>query len=313
MLSFRRVSPSVPMLVAALVVFGLPGCSGGGALPAAHVRPSWWRAAPPTASLDVYVTEIDGAGQGTLFDFGPQNKRDRPARCTMKPPAFVIGIGADASGDVYLPDIPEETLIDVYAPHCGKQIATMTDRFGAPIGIAKAGSTIFVQDGVGVDVCTLSSCTTHLSDPSIGQLTGSAVDAAGDVWGVGYGSSGISLVVWRHAHMPGHAFAGFTKSGSAGDIMVDDRGRVVEVETHFSQAYVFACDLETFACSRQRTVTLHGTSNFASMNGAQTDVQITDSEYDSVDVYAYPSFAYEYSYDAGLHQGYTPSGIAQVP
>jgi hypothetical protein len=39
---------------------------------------------------------------------------------------------------------------------------------------------------------------------------------------------------------------------------------------------------------------------------------LTDSTFETVDVYAYPSFSYEYSYDRGLRSGYTPMGIAQT-
>jgi len=57
---------------------------------------------------------------------------------------------------------------------------------------------------------------------------------------------------------------------------------------------------------------LRGGSSSGALNAANTDVEVTDVTRASVDVYSYPAFEYEYSYDSGLSSRYAQMGIVQV-
>jgi len=293
----------------------LSGCGastnayGGGS--SSPVHPAWWRSAPDSVAKNVYVTQESGSGAARLFAFGPQNKNNSAPICTMSAPNGVVDIGADASGDVYVPDIARGN-VRIIAPNCGAVIGRIHDQFGGPIGVVVQPPAIYIADGSGVDVCSRSGCTSHLTDPSIVQLSSAAADGLGDVWGAGYGSSGISLVVWQNAKMPGHVVSGYIESDTPGDIMFDNTGDLVTVDSHFGQAYRFKCQLVYFACTQLVKINLHGASNFGALNGANSDIQVTDFQNSSVDVYSYPNFRYEYSYDAGFN-GDAVEGIAQVP
>ena len=294
------------------LTFLLPGCSAAtySAGPST-IHPSWWRNGPDSVAKDVYVTQESGSGAARLFEFGPQNRNNSAPLCTMNAPNGVVDIGADASGDLYLPDIARSN-VRIIAPNCGAVIGRIHDQFGTPFGVVIRPPAIYIADGDGVDVCSRSGCASHLSDPSITQLSSAAADGLGNVWGTGYGSSGISLVVWQSARMPGHVVTGYIESPSPGDIMFDNAGYLVTIDSHFGQAYRFKCQLGYFACTQLMKIDLHGASNFGALNGIDSDIQVTDFTYSSVDVYSYPNFQYEYSYDAGFN-GDAVEGIAQVP
>lgn len=293
----------------------LVGCGGGspGAFSVTQppANPASMRLGPTLAAKDVYVTQESGSGAARLFEFGPQNRSDSKPICTRQAPNGVVDIAADPAGDLYLPDIAQSK-VKVFAPACGPLVGTIHDPYGGPIGVIIQGATIYLADGVGVGVCSMHGCTSHLSSPAITQLSSAAVDLRGDVWGAGYGASGITLVVWQGAKMPGHVVSGYIESGTPGDIMFDNADDLVTVDTFFSKAYRFECQLAYFSCTQLVSIDLHGRSNFGALNGTNSDIQVSDLQFDSVDVYSYPNFAYEYSYDASFNNT-AVEGIAQVP
>ncbi|MBV8066967.1 MAG: hypothetical protein JO113_03240, partial [Candidatus Eremiobacteraeota bacterium] len=87
----------------------------------------------------------------------------------------------------------------------------------------------------------------------------------------------------------------------------------ISLQTLFSHVYLYQCDAATAECNNTKTITLHSGSLYGSLNATNTDYQATDYRGDSVDVYAYPSFAYEYSYSRGLTKNASAQGLAQTP
>ncbi len=106
----------------------------------------------------------------------------------------------------------ETNIVNVYAPDCGKLIASLNDPYGNPSGAAVRGGTFYVEDLDGsIPVCTLSGCTSELTNPSIRSGSGGsvAVDSFGNVWAAVYDQTfRIALVVWPHAKMPGRVVTG---------------------------------------------------------------------------------------------------------
>jgi hypothetical protein len=311
----------------------LSGCAGSGAEPAARLptlpnaaqtvraHPTWWREAPATVKEAVYVSNFTGPGTNVILGFGPQNRKNKLPECTVPGQMDVFGIASDASGNVYVPTFAGATnIVNVYAPGCGKLIARVNDPYGNPSGAAVRdstsvrGSTFYVEDLDGsVPVCTLSGCSSELTDPSIasGSASSVAVDSFGNVWASYYNQSfAIALIVWPGAKMPGHIVSGYVNTAKPGGIDFDKRDNLIAVDSVMVRTYT--CKARGATCTSTGSFPLQGTSLFGALNRSNTDFQVTDQEHGSVDVYAYPGFSYQYSYNRGSNGGLAPMGITQT-
>ena len=248
-----------------------------------------------------------------VFGFKPSNKADLPPLCSIGSQNFDdTQIGADSAGNLYLPNA-ETSVIGVYSPNCGQLVRGITDPYGSPVDVTVHGGIIYAAGGQTVAICTTSGCSSALTDPSILQLETTAVDSKGNVWASYYNHSGaIELIVWPHGKMPGRVASGYVNANTPGDLIFDKNDTLVSVQTRFTHAYVYHCNAATAACTNSATFSLHGGSLFGALNARNTNVQISDYENGAVDVYAYPSFTYEYSYSRGFMPNYSVEGIVQT-
>lgn len=265
--------------------------------------------------IKVYVTQANGASDGFVYGYTGNNKANRSPACTLKGQKFDHSqIAVDASGNVYLPNI-ETGRIDVYAPDCGSRLASVTDPYGADVDVTVGNDGTFF--GVGnshVSVCTTSGCASELADPSILQLETAAVDAFGNVWATYYSQKGApSLIVWPNGSMPGKPVSGYVNTNTPGDLSFDNTGNLISVQTLFAHVFVYRCSETKATCTNTRTVTLRSGALFGSLNASNRDFQVSDYANNKVDVYSYPAFAFLYSYNRGLKEGYSTQGIAQKP
>ena len=310
-----------PFLGAVLAI-ALAGCAAGpnprqitsGVPNEATVHRMWWREAPDSVQRGVYVTETNSAGANLVFEYGPHNRLNNPPRCQIPGQNDVTDIGSDAAGNVYLPNGAVHRVY-VRAPGCGPLVGSVDDPFGFPVGVAVHGSTFYVPNtSANVAVCTLSGCASELTDPSLRQVQNATVDSSGNVWATYYAQNfAISLIVWPRGAMPGRVMSGYDGTVVPGNISFDQLGTLISLDSEFTQVHTFKCVVRTATCTKKGDVTLHGKVFFGALNAANTNFQVTNLADDSIDVYAYPGFAYEYSYDRGLRSGYIPEGIAQTP
>jgi hypothetical protein len=297
------------------------GCGGGGSpiapsyiQPAAqHVKPAWRREAPATARGGVYIAQANGASDGDVFGYPPQNRRNAGPSCSIDGQTFEqTQIAADRTGRIYLPQASTGT-IRIYAPRCGKLLRTISDPGGFDLSVAVDGAKFYAAGGTHVSSCSVKGCTNNLSDGSIFQLASVAVDHSGNVWASYYNQSfAPSLIVWVRAAMPGRVVSGYVNPNAPGGLIFDQHDNLISVETIFPFAFLYSCNAGTASCINTNTIQLHAGSAFGSLNARNTDIQITDYANDAVDVYAYPSFSYKYSYDNGLMSTYSVQGIVQT-
>ncbi len=313
------------LATAIMATLALAGCDAGatmvaapvnvsGFLAPAHVaRPVWWREAPERARAGVYVTQANGASDGVVFGFKARNRaNDRPSCSIDNQTLTQSQLGADASGNIYVPDA-KTSAVNVYAPNCGGLVGSFVDPYGSPVDVTVHGATIYAAGGDHVAVCSTSGCTSALTDPSIFQLETAAVDSKGNVWATYYNQGfAVSLIVWPGGSMPGHPVSGYANQNTPGDLLFDRHDRLVSVQTLFSHVYTYRCDASKAACANTGIFALKGGSLFGALNAKNTNLQVTDYKNGSVDVYAYPSFAYEYSYSRGFMPNYSVEGIVQT-
>lgn len=304
------------LALAALLL--LAGCGGGG-MPATAdaasslVHPAWWREAPATVRAGVYVGQANGSSDGIVFRYRAAERRNQAPACSIASQNFSQSqIAADAAGNLYSPNVATGA-VDVYGPACGNLIASVADPYGAPLDVAAHASGFYAAGGTTVAACTLNGCSSALTDPSIFQLETVAVDSHGNVWASYYGqSSGPSLIVWPGGVMPGRVVTGYVNQNTPGGLLFDRQDRLISVQTLFTHVYTYRCSAAKATCRNTAIFSLQAASLFGALNARNTNFQATDYANDSVDVYAYPGFTYEYSYNRGLLPGYSVQGIAQA-
>jgi hypothetical protein len=292
----------------------LAACAGGASgMAPSGAHPAWRREAPAAARAGVYVAQANGASDGIVFGFGAQDRKNSAPLCSLGNQKFAdTDIAADSAGNLYLANILTGT-VNVYAPNCGSLVATFTDPYGSDSDVALHGSTIYAVGSEHVAVCSRKGCSAELTDPSILQLETAAVDSKGNVWASFYDQQGrISLIVWQNGTMPGHPVSGYVNQNTPGGLIFDKHDNLISIQTRFVHAYPYRCDAAAASCTNTGIFTLHAASLFGALNAKNTDIQLTDYANDSVDVYAYPGFTYEYSYDAGLLKTSSVQGIAQT-
>jgi hypothetical protein len=310
-MQIARLYPVVAMLVVEVAFSACEAHSSAAATPfVANALPTLH-----ATRVSVYVTQANGASDGVVYGYTANNKANRLPVCTITGQKFDHSqIAVDASGNTYLPNL-ETGAIEVYGPNCGALLASVLDPFGADVDVALGSNgTFFGVARSSVSICTMSGCASELTDPSIFQLETAAVDASGNVWATFYNQKGApSLIVWPKALMPGKLVSGYVNSSTPGDLSFDRRGNMLSLQTLFPHVFVYRCNLTTTTCTNTKTVTLRAGALFGALNASNSDFQVSDYPNNKVDVYSYPAFTFEYSYNRGFKQNYSVQGIAQMP
>lgn len=282
---------------------------------------------PPQSSLSsrtalrghiptVYVLQDQLSASYQIVGYPAQNRRNRSPLCgrTFGTPGY--GFASDKNGALYVAsDNSSGGVIEVHAPNCGNVSRTVNDSFNEPFAIAVRGNSLYaagydsIQRDIDIAVCNLRACTGRLTDRSISQLLGLAVDSHGNVWASFYDTYGyVRLRIWQHGAMPGHDVGGF-QPYNPGEILFDNHDNLVVIEYRTPKAYTFSCDAQRAKCTQTGEFTLKDTAQYGALNNLNTDVQIVNYDTNAIDVYSYPSFKFEYSYDRGSNG---PSGITQI-
>jgi hypothetical protein len=73
-------------------------------------HPTWWREAPNSVRAGVYVSQANGSGNGIVFGYGAQNRKNKAPLCSIGNQRLVDSdIASDTLGNVYVPDFTTAT------------------------------------------------------------------------------------------------------------------------------------------------------------------------------------------------------------
>ncbi len=265
------------------------------------------------APMGFAVSEFFGS---RVFIFPADNHTDGPPICTVHG-SHVGDVTSDKSGNLYVPN-GDGTIVE-YAHGCGPVIATWSDQAGQPIDVAINGTTIYAANaGTGsspgnVAVCVDGRCDRLLTHPGIALLFGIAVDKDGNVWAaVSTATANAALVVWPAGRMPGRIVRGYVNPDPAG-LEIDDAGTLLSIDAFRPGVYAYTCIARAASCRKLGHWPLRYETFFGKLDAANAQFQAANGGSGAVDVYKYPGFAYQYSYDNSLSYGLDVVGITAVP
>ncbi|HEY6326686.1 MAG TPA: hypothetical protein VIW73_09285 [Candidatus Cybelea sp.] len=304
---------------ATFVLAGLMSAGCGGGPPSAQsslpFNPSLHEQSPTREQTIKRGFAVAEQGSNVVRIYPPHNRQNKPPVCTV-PASGVQDITSDAKGDLYVPN-GDGTVVE-YAPSCGAPIQTWHEHQGQPDDVTVFGKTVYVATlGTGekagdIAVCT-STCDGVLKDRVIALLFGIAVDAQGNVWAaVSSSGANAALMVWRGGKMPGHIVTGNIDPDLTGLDFAND-GTLLLVDEFRPGVYTYSCDAAAAKCRELGHWPLKYGGFFGKLDKANTQFQVANNGTGEVDVYAYPGFAFQYSYNNGLNPNDNVDGITAFP
>jgi hypothetical protein len=277
--------------------------------------------APESAKRGIYVNEFLGTN---ILGFVKGNRANGAPFCNVGPVNSANDIAVDGVGNLIDPDGGTHSIQVFGGPGmCGARIAAVNDPFGQPAAASSANAmkgVIAVADYTGkpvggIALCTIrGGCTTNLTNPSINQVVGVAMDSNGNCWASGDDSSYAANMTY----FAGCAGSGVTATGykntSIGGLDIDNAGNIVSIDGFANgtgQVYVYS------GCNPTCTVVggpfpLHGEAFFGHLNKLNGRFATGNFVNGQVDIYKYSpkSLTYLYSFNNGLNASLTVEGVA---
>ncbi len=331
------------MLAFGTTMLALAACSGAGfqaptagtqnspfvALdPAAEVLPNEQRGAnllfidPAKVAAQIYVSNYSSSAAAFVNDYKANNKANKKAFCMLTVGEGINAIGVDSAGELFVPQVIDLSTgqpdVLSFAPNCGAQGATLSGLKGQPAGIAFSSTgTRYVNDIVGpsskagnVAVFPKGSTTPSkfLTNSQIFLASGVGVDSKNNLYLSFYSpTSATGIMEFPGGKAPGKALKLANTIGSPGVPVFDSHDNMLISDDTAVTEDIYAPPYT----KNPKTFPLKGHSPQCSLDKAQTTLACGDKTNTSVDIYAYPSGKYMYSFNKGL----TPTviGIAQDP
>ena len=191
------------------------------------------------ARSGIYVAEFFNP---YVFGYPLDNSKNGPPTCRVyNPYASVNDIAVDGDSNLIIPlEIPNEVLVYNGTRMCGRWAATIADPYGQPTGAAAndaihgtiAVANILDLSGSGsISLCTVSGgCTQNLTNPSLYEVGGVAMDRQGNCWASGFNPSYSSVLIYfAGCSGSGVAATGIANTQGYGSIDIDKNGNLVVV------------------------------------------------------------------------------------
>jgi hypothetical protein len=279
----------------------------------AQARPDWMRPPPKNAqNAGLAVAEFGGS---SVLWFKQNDRKNQPPK-VCEPASSTNGIRIDRYGNLWVPDGKTDTTTE-YTPNCGAAELTITDTDGEPADVGfDRKNRVYILNLTGlyqtptVDVYTAKGAARgSLTDPSFDELFGVNSDNHGNVFVSNLTSSNHGNVVeFKGGKMPGTQLSGISLAlpgvpafDSADNLIISDWGRAtIDV---FAPPY----------SSAPKTAPLMGSSIWCALDHQQQQLYCGDAGHGSIDVYAYPSLKYRYSFTNGLSASALVTGVAPDP
>jgi len=252
-----------------------------------------------------------------------KNTSNGPPTCSLGA-SYVNNVAVDGKGALIDPDGGTRTVIVYAGPGmCGSMVGSFADNYGQPSDASSADAStgtiavgnIFDTSGAGsISVCTITGCTSNLTNPNMYEVAGVAMANNGDCWGSATNSLGTATLTY---------FAGCAGSGAAasgwqntyfGGLDIDANGNLVAVDAFTPAVRVYS------GCNPACTLVggpfpLLNDAVFCHLNKQSMTLACGDYALGQIDVYYYSptSLTYWYSFNNGLSPSDDVEGVAYNP
>jgi hypothetical protein len=276
-------------------------------------RPSWMKSPPPNVATG-HVAVAQFGGSSVLWFLRNDRRNKPPTVC--EPASSTNGIAIDRSKNLWVPDGRANTTTE-YGPNCGAAKLTIPDPTGEPadVGFDSKGHiyilnlnnhtgppTVEVYDSSGTQTGTLS-------DPSFAVLFGIGTDSNDNIFVSNLTSSNVgNIIEFPGGAMPGTALTGVSL-GLPGSPVFDSSNNLIISDWFRGTIDFFAPPYK----SAPKTVPLKGQSIWCPLGPTEKRIFCGDAQNGSIDVYAYPTGTYLYSYSNGLSASALVTGVAPSP
>ena len=292
----------------------LAGCAGNGVSPSALATAPQYSSAGVIAALEapdastsgLYVSQFNSP---SILAYKSNNKKNGAPICTIPGVLYLNGVAVNGKGNVIDPDGGSRSIIIFKGPGmCGAQAASASDSFGQPIDAAsndaltgKIAVANMMDNGSkpgSVSVCTMKGgCKTNLTNSSIGEMVGVAMDLKGNCWASAYSPQFTpKLVYFAKCKGAGVVATGYQNT-SPGGLDIDSAGHLVAIDT---SANNIGALMIYSGCNPACTLVggpfaLHGETFWGHLDQKLTQFATANYVAGEIDVYKYSTTALTFS------------------
>jgi len=273
--------------------------------------------APTDAKIinSVYVGQFKAADNV----YALPNKKNVPPKCTIAG-VGVNGLGVNPAGVLFLPQGGTRTVTTYFKGSCTQTVLTLDDPDGQPsdVAFASTGTTyvtnIFGVNGAPGNVAVYPkgarSPSRTLTDASMNEVLGIATDSKNNVY-VSYinTNNGSKIIEFPHGQMPGQILH-ITANTFIIGITFDDKQDLIAVDAGAGAVLVYAIPYRGAPTSSFAT---RGESVDGKLDSQSMHIYLSDLGQGTVDVFAFPTGTYLYSFNNGLSQANDVEGIGVYP
>jgi len=274
--------------------------------------------APDIAMRGIYVTSFSYT---TGYGFKKGNRSNPGSICTVPfSLSATNSIAVDGAGNFIDPDGGTRSIIIGAGPGmCGASAATISDTYGQPSDAASANAltgtiavgNIFDNSGLpaSVSLCSVSAgCTSNLTNSSLYELGGVAMDNGGNCYASGRNPSftGAVLIYWAGCTGSGVVASGYVNK-DYGSIDIDASGNLVTIDIGLLEGTtgaIYAYSGCNPTCTLLSTTTLTNNAVEGKLNSLHNNKLAVASFINSqIDIYkgsAASGYTYQYSFNGGV-------------
>jgi hypothetical protein len=312
----RTVHTSYALTAAAILTM-VTGCSGG-TVP--NAPPTLGQAPADARSIGIFLPNLaqrDAREPGGLYvaQFGtgfvteyPIPAKGAHPRCSDSLPAGGInGIAVDSHRMLYVPyNLNSTHDVVTFGPDCGASGPTLVDPNGevGDVAVDNKRNAVYVSNAnTGNIEVYKNGATLPTGELSNSQYHGSGFGVAVDRYGNVFNSGG-TIVEFPHGHNKGSkalALSGLTgplglSFDSSNNLLVTNEYNIVIYAPPYTGA-------------PKQTITTNPFCLYSAVDAQNKNLYVSEQTNNAVDVYTYPSGAFEYSITSGI-QPHAVSGVA---
>jgi hypothetical protein len=284
------------------------------------------REATPFQRKGLYVSEFSG---NQVYGYPYNDEKNSPNTCTVSGVSSVNDVAVDSARNLIVPNGGNHTILVYKGPtRCGTLAATVKDPYGQPSDASgpNALTEKFVVANVfdnraragSLSICHVTkkkgTCSVNLTNPSMYQVGGVAMDTSGNCWADALSEGGTpNLIYFANCSGTGEVATGF-ENADLGGLDIDSAGNLVSISAIDGNVSIYS------GCNPACTLIggpylLNNVAVFGHLNKQSNQLAVASYVEGGIDVYRYApaGLTYLYSVTTGLEPTLDVEGTAYSP